>query len=402
MVFWITACLIAAAVAFPLLSALRGARGRTVSGAASDISVYRDQLTEVDRDLARGVLTEAEADAVRTEVSRRLLDADSRVNAEGSETNGQLWPAVALVAAMLAGSAWLYTTYGAPGYPDLPMKERIAELDAAAANRISQTEAEAASAPNMPTLPQGDARFQELMTQLRATVKERPMDLQGLSLLAENEARIGNFAAAREAQMRVLELRGDNVRDVDLLMGIDIMVFGAGGYVSPEAEVLIRRLLDVAPDSGAGRYYAGLTLAQNGRPDQAFPIWRRLLETSPPEAPWVPVILAEIEGVAAAAGVEYAPPRLRGPSAEDMAAADAMSDDDRRAMIEGMVEGLAERLATEGGPPEEWARLITALGVLGDTDRAGAILAEAQTVFGENENALAMINAAATRAGLGE
>ena len=65
-------------------------------------------------------------------------------------------------------------------------------------------------------------------------------------------------------------------------------------------------------------------------------------------------------------------------------------------------EFLAERLATEGGPPEEWARLISALGVLGDNDRAGAILDEARTVFGENENALAMINAAAASAGLGE
>lgn len=402
MLFWIAACLIAAAVAFPLFSALRGARGRTVSGAASDISVYRDQLTEVDRDLARGVLTEAEADAVRTEVSRRLLDADNRVTAEGSETNGLLWPAAALLTAMLVGSTWLYTTYGAPGYPDLPMAARLAELDAAAANRIGQIEAETQTGANMPALPQGDERFQELMTQLRATVKERPMDLQGMTLLAENEARIGNFAAAREAQMRVLELKGDNAGEADLLMAIDIMVFGAGGYVSPEAEALIRQLLSVAPDSGAGRYYAGLTLAQNGRPDQAFPIWRRLLETSPPQAPWVPVILAEIEGVAAAAGVEYAPPQLRGPSADDMAAADAMSEEDRRAMIQGMVDGLAERLATEGGPPEEWARLISALGVLGDNDRAGAILDEARTVFGENENALAMINAAAASAGLGE
>ncbi|MDA9865319.1 c-type cytochrome biogenesis protein CcmI [bacterium] len=402
MVFWIAACLIAAAVALPLLSALRGAQGRVVSGAASDISVYRDQLTEVDRDLARGVLTEAEAEAVRTEVSRRLLEADSRAAAEGSETAGQLLPAAAMVAAMLAGSAWLYTSYGAPGYPDLPMKDRIAELDAAAASRIGQVEAETLAAANMPNLPPADPRFQELMTQLRNTVEQRPDDLRGLALLAENEAKIGNFVAAREAQMRVLQLKGDTANEADLLMGIDIMVFGAGGYISPEAELLIRRLLAVSPESGAGRYYAGLTLAQNGRPDQAFPIWRRLLETSPPQAPWVPVIQAEIAGVAEAAGVNYAPTQLPGPDAEAMAAADAMSDEDRQAMIEGMVEGLAERLATEGGPPEEWARLITALGVLGDTDRAGAILNEAHTAFSNDEDALAMINAAAQRAGLGE
>ena len=401
MLFWIAACLIAAAVALPLLGALRSGRDRVLSGAASDIGVYRDQLAEVDRDLARGVLTEVEAEAVRTEVSRRLLEADRRATAEGSESAGQLWPAAALVLALLiAGGAWLYMTLGAPGYPDLPMAQRIAEIDAASANRISQIEAEAKAASNLPQLPVGDARFMELMEKLRETLKERPDDTQGLALLAENEARIGNFVAAREAQMHLLDVKGNAATPVELLTAIDIMVFGAGGYVSPEAELVIRRLLAVDPDSAPGRYYAGLTLAQKGRPDQAFPIWRRLLETSPPEAPWVPVIRAEIAGLAAAAGVDYAPPAPRGPSAEDVADAEAMSEEDRQAMIRNMVEGLSDRLATEGGPPEEWARLITALGVLGETDRATAILAEARTVFAEREAALATIETAAERAGL--
>ena len=43
----------------------------------TDIDIYRDQLLEVERDLARGVLDEAEAERTRTEVSRRLLTADS-------------------------------------------------------------------------------------------------------------------------------------------------------------------------------------------------------------------------------------------------------------------------------------------------------------------------------------
>ncbi len=402
MTFWVFAALITLAVAASLVAALRSARDRVMSGTESDIGVYKDQLAEVDRDLARGVLTEAEADAVRTEVSRRILEADRRA-AEDRVSAGLTWPAsIAVLLVLLAGGGWLYTSIGAPGYPDFPMAQRLADIDAAAANRMGQVEAEAQAAPNMPALPQGDARFMELMEQLRATLKDRPDDIRGLELLAENEAKLGNFAAAREAQQRLLGIKGDDATDMDLLMAIDIMVFGAGGYVSPEAEALIRRLVALAPENGAGRYYAGLTMAQNGRPDQAFPIWRRLLESSPPEAPWVPVIRAEIEGVAAAAGINYTPPSLSGPSAADMAAADAMSEEDRAAMIEGMVEGLAARLASEGGPPQDWARLITALGVLGDTERAEAILAEARTVFADSAEAMGMIEGAATRAGLSQ
>ncbi|MCG6885249.1 MAG: c-type cytochrome biogenesis protein CcmI [Silicimonas sp.] len=403
MTFWILASLIALSVALWLINGLRLARGNR-SEAESDMGVYRDQLAEVDRDLARRVLTETEAETIRTEVARRLLDADRRANATaGEDRRGHATPAIAAVVAVLfLGSVLLYTRIGAPGYPDLPMAERLADIRTAAANRMGQDQAEALALPNIPAGPDPDARYLELMENLRAVLKERPDDLRGLALLAENEARLGNFKAAREAQERILAIKGDDADPVDILGAIDILVFAAGGYVSPEAETLIQRLNALEPESGAALYYSGLTLAQNGRPDQAFPIWRRLLEQGPRDAPWVPIIAREIAGVAADAGIRYQPPDLSGPDAAAMAAADAMSDEDRQAMIEGMVEGLAARLASEGGPAEDWARLITALGVLGQRERAEAIVSEARTVFAGRDADLARIDAAASQAGLSQ
>ncbi len=404
MVFWLTALLIAALTALSLLVALRRGEEVQTTAADSDLRVYRDQLREVERDLARGVLTEAQAETVRTEVSRRLLDADKRAHTVVASSPGARLPVVAIVlATVILGGALLYSQIGAPGYRDLPMAMRLAEISDAAANRMSQEQAEEIARSNLPELPPADQSFLDLMTELRRVVTERPDDLRGLALLAENEARLGNYAAAQAAQARILELKGEEATPSDLISMIDLMVYAAGGYVSPEAEENIRRLIHRAPQNGAGRYYAGLALAQNGRPDQAFPIWRRLLEDSSPDAPWVPVIRAEIESLAAAAGVRYQPPdRLRGPDAEAMAAAQDMSGEDRQAMIEGMVEGLAARLASDGGTAEEWAQLITALGVLGDTDRAAAIVAEARTVFASSTDALAMIERAAAQAGIAE
>lgn len=83
-----------------------------------------------------------------------------------------------------------------------------------------------------------------------------------------------------------------------------------------------------------------------------------------------------------------------------MEAAAELSDAERQEMIRGMVNQLSDRLATEGGSPEEWARLITALGVIGETDRASGIVDEAQAVFAGNAEALQMIEAAARQAGL--
>ena len=103
---------------------------------------------------------------------------------------------------------------------------------------------------------------------------------------------------------------------------------------------------------------------------------------------------------AAAAGVDYTLAAPSGPSAEDIEAASEMTAEERQEMIRGMVGGLSERLATEGGPPEDWARLITALGVLGETTRARAIADEARQVFGDSPEALATVNSARARAGI--
>ena len=71
-------------------------------------------------------------------------------------------------------------------------------------------------------------------------------------------------------------------------------------------------------------------------------------------------------------------------------------------MIEGMVAGLSDRLATQGGPPEEWAQLIGALGVLGRRDQAAAIYANAIDVFADNPSAMDLLTRAGQRAGVAE
>ena len=95
-------------------------------------------------------------------------------------------------------------------------------------------------------------------------------------------------------------------------------------------------------------------------------------------------------------------PASPGPSQDDIAAAGEMSAEDRQEMIRGMVNQLSDRLATEGGSAAEWAQLISALGVLGQTDRAAAIWGEAQQVFAGRDDALAQIRNAAISAGVAE
>ncbi|NNL19358.1 MAG: c-type cytochrome biogenesis protein CcmI [Boseongicola sp.] len=407
MMFWIVSVAIALAVAGLLIGALRAARLREVTIANSDIAVYKDQLAEVDRDLARGIVTEAEAEAVRLEVSRRLLEADTRNIEENADQKGQSGIGIVIVVAVVfAGGLGTYALLGAPGYGDLPMKARLAALETARAERPRQVAAEAEVSGQLPRPAAPDAQFLELMERLRAAVAERPSDIQGLTFLAQNEARLGNYSASRAAQEQLIAAKGTDATTLDRMTLVDIMVFATGGYVSPEAEAQLRAVLDEDSNNGAARYYYGLLEAQAGRADRAFAIWARLLENSPPSAPWVPVVRAEIMDVAFAAGITnyQLPPvsALPALSDDDIEAANDMTPQERAEMIQGMVGRLADRLAIEGGPPEDWARLISTLGVLGDTNRARAIAAEAETVFASNASALALIANARQQAGIAE
>lgn len=411
MVFWIMAGALALAVSLILGLALLRGRVGDAPPAAYDLQVYRDQLKEVDRDQARGVISEVEAERLRAEVSRRVLAADAQLRA-GGDSGGQpgrggLIAAILVTIGLAGGSVAIYSQMGAPGYGDVPLKTRLAVSDEARQNRLSQAEAEArVPTPDVP--PQASAEFMELMEKLRQTVAERKDDLRGLTLLVRNEAAIGNMTAAYEAQAQLIEAKGAQASAADYAFKADLMVSAAGGYVSQEAEEALRAALERDPSQPTARYYLGLYLMQVDRPDAAFRTWDALLRESDPSAPWVATIRERIEELAWRAGVtEYQLPpapdgTAPGPSAADMDAAADMSVQERQEMIRGMVQGLSERLANEGGTPAEWARLIRALGVLGETDRASAIWSEAQTRFAESPEAMAEVRAAAQAAGVAQ
>ncbi len=241
------------------------------------------------------------------------------------------------------------------------------------------------------------------MQQLRAAVAKRPDDRTGWELLAKNEAQLGNFVGAYKAQAHLIALKGDAAQSDDYSTLATMLILAAGGFVSPEAETALTRSLQLDRTNGTARYYAGLLYAQTGRPDLAFQAWKALLDQGPADAPWIAPIRAQIEDAAALAGIRYSlPPEggAPGPTAADVAAAGQMSADDRQAMIRTMVEGLNDRLAKDGGPASDWARLITALGVLGETDRAKAIYTEAAGKFATDAAGLAAITEAAKQAGV--
>ena len=275
---------------------------------------------------------------------------------------------------------------GAPARPDLPLAERLAQSEAMRAGRIGQAEAEALAA-EAPQPPRTDAPadYLEMVARLRELVPTRPDDVEGWRLLARHEGLLGNYAAAARAQAHLLDLLGDEAGAADKVAYADLLVAAARGYVSPEAEAVVRQVLDTDPDNAGARYTMGELYAQTGRPDIAFRLWRPVAEAGDPSDAHTELARAQIEAAAAAAGISYTLPVPTLPEG---------------LTPETMVARLSDRLARQGGPAPDWARLITSLAVLGETDRAASVLAEARGVFAGSDEAMAMLDAAAAEAGL--
>jgi len=409
MLFWIISAALALLIAALFALALLTRRAEAEHPAAYDLRIYRDQLKEVERDLARGVINEADAERIRTEVGRRVLAADAQLAIAdvSSQQPRSLTIAIAAIIALLltGGGVAIYTQLGTPGLGDLPNKARLQASQELYSSRSSH-EAFLARLP-VRNAPQQEAGYLELVERLREAVASRPDELQGQQFLAQSEARLGNYAAARAAQSAVIRLKGEAVGASDFVTMAQMYITEADGYVSPEAEAALHRALRSDRTDPVARYFLGQMWLQNDRPDRAFGLWSQLLNEGPEEAPWIAPIRQSIDDIAWLAGVEYTQPApsematdMPGPSVQDIENAGEMTPEERQEMVQSMVQRLNDRLATEGGTPEEWARLISAYGSLGDESRARAIWLEAQQRFADTPDALETVRRGAARAGV--
>ncbi len=408
MTFWIITIAMSALVVVLLARALTRGQGIVVADPAEyDLKVYRDQLAEVERDVARGVIAAQDAERTKTEISRRILASDaSRRDASGAKQASQPVVIAILAALLMGGSLAIYAWQGQPGYGDLALKDRKALAEQMRETRPKQQVVVDGLPPFVPAADIS-AETLTLMERLRETVSGRPNDLEGHTLLARYEASLGNFVAAAKAQEGVLRIKGADITAEDISEYGELLVFAAGLFVSPEAEVAFREALARDENDGRARYYVGLMMYQTGRPDISFRLWDALLRRGPADAPWIEPILAQIEEVAYLAGVNYTVPTIGagaapGPSIEDIEAASEMTPQERMEMIGGMIDGLSSRLATEGGPPQDWARLITSLAIMGNPDQSLAVFSNAMEVFADDAGALDIIRAAGSQAGVAE
>jgi cytochrome c-type biogenesis protein CcmH len=338
-----------AAVLPILLPLLRPARP-VAERANYDQAVYRDQLAELDRDIGRGLLTPAEAETARLEIQRRLLAADRQPPAR---TRLGRSPALAggLLVFVAGGGLATYLWLGQPGLPDIPYASRKAEL----AQEDTQ-------------LP-----MRQAAAQLAEKLKQNPNDAGGWVLYGRSLALLGDWAKAEDAYNHAESL-GRTGPDIQAARA-EMLVMQAGGTVTPAAEAAFAALLKSYPGSPVAQYYLAIAKLQAGEPRQAIDGLQRLLAEVPNDSPMRAQIGQAVAQAAQQAGIPTpklaeGPAAAPAPGAAAMANAATMTNDQRDAMIRGMVAKLAAEQRTNPTNLDGWLRLGQAYAVLREPDKA--------------------------------
>jgi cytochrome c-type biogenesis protein CcmH len=127
------------------------------------------------------------------------------------------------------------------------------------------------------------------------------------------------------------------------------------------------------------------------------------LTEAPANAAWAPVLRAHLAAMSNSSepeGQNTAAPV--GPAANPELAAklEAMPQAERSGAIQGMVDGLATRLAQNGQDLEGWLRLVRAYSVLHEADKARSALIDAKRNLASDPTAIARIDALARELGI--
>src|SRR5262245_2845902 len=117
MLFWVVAALLTLAACLAVLMPLVRNTGQEDSGKSHDLEVYRDQLAELDRDAARGLIDPNEAEQARAEIGRRILRLGVAVG-QPNEPRRSPAPREVGMAAVLAVPLVAWGLYVALGSPD--------------------------------------------------------------------------------------------------------------------------------------------------------------------------------------------------------------------------------------------------------------------------------------------
>lgn len=263
MIWLIFAIMVALALAMLLMPMLKSGT-KSIARVQYDLAVYKDQLTDIERDVERRLMTAEQGDAARVEIQRRMLAAaDAGGDAGGASPRRNMGAVIGVAILIPAIAFGFYLGLGSPQLPNLPHAERHDE-------RAEQQ--------------QQATMFRDMVSQLAVKLEQNPNDGKGWAMMGRSLRVLGDTEAARDAYKRAIALMPEDSQVRLEYAALLLDQVPEGVPLPPEFVQVMSEVLTLDPGQFDALYFLGMAAAQQGDNARARELWTRLLDALPPNS----------------------------------------------------------------------------------------------------------------------
>ena len=255
----VAAAMLAVAVAWVLVPLLARRKRASPDLHTANLAVLRDQVAELDADLARGTLTPERYEQAKVELERRVLEEVMPERPAGAAPPAaSAWTAAILGATIPVAAIVLYVAIGTP--------------------TALLAEAPGTSGPQHEVTRE---QIEAMAAKLAAHVEKNPDDPKGWTLLARSYYVMSRYPEAVRAYERAVALVP---RDADLLADYaDALGMTQGRNLQGKPLELVQRALEIDPDHWKALALAGTAAFDRKDYRRAIAYWERLRRVVPPD-----------------------------------------------------------------------------------------------------------------------
>jgi cytochrome c-type biogenesis protein CcmH len=274
-IFFIAAALLVlAAILFVIPPLLKREAAQQLGGQRRDlnVSIYRDQLAEMQRDLANDAITQEQYEQGRGELERRLLEdvttSDEKPLVSQGPGRATVIAAVLVAALIPLLAAGVYLQLGAPRALSLP-----------SGGMVAQSEVQSSSQGPTTVAPQMQDQINQMVRKLETRLAENPNDPEGWAMLGRSYLALERFDQAVGALRKAVDMNGN---DAQLLVDYaDALAMTGGKSLQGQPTELIDRALAIDPNNQKALWLAGTAAYEKSNYQQALDYWRRLYAMVP-------------------------------------------------------------------------------------------------------------------------
>ncbi|HFD92518.1 MAG TPA: c-type cytochrome biogenesis protein CcmI [Gammaproteobacteria bacterium] len=258
--------LVVAALVFVIPPLLQKGRGKgEEEHRVLNISVYRDQMAELERDREADVISQEQYEQGRLELEKRLLeDVSDGEGSEGdvrpAEGRPSRAPAIAVGIFLPVFAAGVYLTLGTPD---------ALNPEQAQAPRIT---------PDMSQEQIAD-QINLMVAQLAKRLEDDPTDAEGWAMLGRSLIALERFDEALSALENATRL---NDGDAQLFADYaDALAMAGGQSLEGRPMELIRKALEIDPNNQKALWLAGTAAYERADFEEALKYWEHLYQLVP-------------------------------------------------------------------------------------------------------------------------